>query len=395
VGGRGPHGSDGHPRGGNGLEHGRPTTHGWVRPASRVSLSVCLYRPDPRRHLWASGLLFFGCAQSPVDGSARRATGGESPRPTPCSRRWSFQHSCIKGLRRSSLRGATFARSDFRQDPQPQHPEARVAGVADLVFGQGYSLAQASLDRVGQPGGWVGTDRSAKGTVKGVGGAIFSTGRAATNDEGENRFSKQNKPWWFPREIPRTKPGEIFNPPQPEEGHQAPLRHKALFGRCQGDSWRPVPADARRGGDCAGNGRASPTGSVSRGVLGAARGQARFRPTFKLQDTNAAPGHIVPGQLTPKGSSAAVADISFHRIPGSKATVPAQPFRARCVHLRAVRDVPQSDKAEDNGNINTASDFYEAREHERCLQHHSRATGQDRRFDSVNEAETNPQGTAG
>ncbi|MCT0205308.1 BamA/TamA family outer membrane protein [Synechococcus sp. CS-602] len=275
----------------------------------------------------------------------------------------------------------TFA-ADFDRTLNLNTLQARVQELQTWYSDQGYSLARITGPSRVSPEGVVELTVR-EGTVQGVEVQFLNREGSATNDEGEPIRGK-TKPWVVTREI-STKPGEIFNRRNLEEDIKR-LYGTGLFGDVK-VTLRPVPATPGEVVIVLGMVEQS-TGSLS-GGLGYSQSQGVFGQ-IQLQDTNLIGRAWDMSVNFTYGQFGGLADISFTD-PWIKGDKYRTAFRAR---LFISRDVPQIYQSQDNGNINTASDFYEAPSTSVAYNINSRSNPEGRRFDSVNEAEDESPGNS-
>ncbi|MCP9801276.1 BamA/TamA family outer membrane protein [Synechococcus sp. RedBA-s] len=269
----------------------------------------------------------------------------------------------------------TFA-ADYGRTLNLNTLQSRMQELQKWYSDQGYSLARVTgPNRVSPDGTVLLTVR--EGTVEGVEVQFLNKEGAATNDKGEPIRGK-TKPWVVSREI-SIKPGESFNRRNLEEDIKR-LYGTGLFGDIK-VTLRPVPA---KPGDVVivlGIVEQS-SGSLS-GGLGYSQSQGVFGQ-IQLQDSNLLGRAWDLGVNFTYGQFGGLADISFTD-PWIKGDAYRTAFRAR---LFLSRDVPQVFQSENNGNINTVSDFYKAPGTSVAYNINNNNNPESKTFRSVSEAES-------
>ena len=213
---------------------------------------------------------------------------------------------------------------------------------------QGYSLARVTgPTRVSPEGEIVLAVR--QGLVEGVEVQFLNKEGSSTNDKGEIIKGK-TKPWVIRREI-SLKSGELFNRRQLEDDLKR-LYGTGLFSDVK-VTLKPIPNDPGRVTVQIGVVEQS-TGSLS-GGLGYSQSQGVFGQV-QIQDSNFRGRAWDVATSFTYGQFGGLADITF-----TDPWIKGDPFRtAFRVKAFVSRDVPQIFQSRDNGNIYTASDFYEA-----------------------------------
>ncbi len=253
--------------------------------------------------------------------------------------------------------------------------QTRMQELQKWYADQGYSLARVTGPNRVSPEGVVQLTVR-EGTVQGVEVQFLNKEGSATNDKDEPIRGK-TKPWVITREI-SIKPGETFNRRNLEEDLKR-LYGTGLFGDIK-VSLRPVPAQPGDVVIVLGIVEQS-SGSLS-GGLGYSQSQGVFGQ-IQLQDTNLFGRAWDMGVNFTYGQFGGLADISFTD-PWIKGDRYRTAFRAR---LFLSRDVPQVFQSQNNGNINTASAFYEAPGTRVAYNINSNDNPLNRDFGSVSEAE--------
>ncbi len=213
---------------------------------------------------------------------------------------------------------------------------------------QGYSLARVTgPTRVSPEGEIVLAVR--QGLVEDVEIQFLNKEGSSTNDKGEVIKGK-TKPWVIRREI-SLKSGELFNRRQLEDDLKR-LYGTGLFSDVK-VTLKPMPNDPGRVTVQIGVVEQS-TGSLS-GGLGYSQSQGVFGQV-QIQDSNFRGRAWDVATSFTYGQFGGLADITF-----TDPWIKGDPFRtAFRVKAFVSRDVPQIFQSRDNGNIYTASDFYEA-----------------------------------
>jgi outer membrane protein insertion porin family len=269
----------------------------------------------------------------------------------------------------------TFA-ADFGRTLNLNTLQSRMQELQKWYTDQGYSLARVTgPNRVSPEGTVLLTVR--EGTVEGVEVQFLNKEGSATNDQGEPIRGK-TKPWVVSREI-SIKPGETFNRRNLEEDIKR-LYGTGLFGDIK-VTLRPVPAKPGEVVIVLGIVEQS-SGSLS-GGLGYSQSQGVFGQ-IQLQDSNLLGRAWDLGVNFTYGQFGGLADISFTD-PWIKGDAYRTAFRAR-VFLS--RDVPQVFQSQNNGNINTVSDFYKAPGTDVAFNINNRNNPEGKTFRSVSAAES-------
>ncbi len=213
---------------------------------------------------------------------------------------------------------------------------------------QGYSLARVTgPTRVSPEGEIVLAVR--QGLVEGVDVQFLNKEGSSTNDKGE-AIKGKTKPWVIRREI-SLKSGELFNRRQLEDDLKR-LYGTGLFSDVK-VTLKPVPTDPGRVTVQIGVVEQS-TGSLS-GGLGYSQSQGVFGQV-QIQDSNFRGRAWDVATSFTYGQFGGLADITFTD-PWIKGDRFRTAFRVKAF---ISRDVPQIFQSRDNGNIYTASDFYQA-----------------------------------
>ena len=224
----------------------------------------------------------------------------------------------------------------------------RMQTLQSWYASQGYSLARVSGPQRVSPDGEVEL-QIRQGIVDGV--KIQFVNKDGSTSNGNNEPIKgKTKPWVISREI-SLKPGQLFNRRDLEEDLKR-LYGTGLFSDIK-VTLQPVPATPGRVTILLGIVEQS-TGSLS-GALGYSQNRGIFGQ-IQLQDTN------LLGRAWDLATSFTLAqygvmtDISF-----TDPWIKGDPYRT-AMRIKAFisRNVPQIFQSENNGNILTASDFYEA-----------------------------------
>ncbi len=269
----------------------------------------------------------------------------------------------------------TFA-ADYGRTLNLNTLQSRMQELQKWYSDQGYSLARVTgPNRVSPDGTVLLTVR--EGTVEGVEVQFLNKEGSATNDKGEPIRGK-TKPWVVSREI-SIKPGETFNRRNLEEDIKR-LYGTGLFGDIK-VTLRPVPAKPGEVVIVLGIVEQS-SGSLS-GGLGYSQSQGVFGQ-IQLQDSNLLGRAWDLGVNFTYGQFGGLADISFTD-PWIKGDAYRTAFRAR-VFLS--RDVPQIFQSQNNGNINTVSDFYKAPGTSVAYNINNNNNPESKTFRSVSEAES-------
>ena len=226
--------------------------------------------------------------------------------------------------------------------------QGRMQELQKWYADQGFSLARVTgPSRVGPDGDVQLLVR--QGTVKGVEVQFLNKEGSATNDKGQPIKGK-TKPWVITREI-SIKPGEVFNRRNLEDDLKR-LYGTGLFSDVK-VTLRPEPEDPGSVVIVLGVVEQS-TGSLS-GGLGYSQSQGVFGQ-IQLQDSNLFGRAWDISTSFTYGQFGGLADISF-----SDPWIKGDPFRT-AFRLKAFisRDAPQVFQSQNNGNIFTVADFYQA-----------------------------------
>nr|WP_259726763.1 MULTISPECIES: BamA/TamA family outer membrane protein [unclassified Synechococcus] len=260
--------------------------------------------------------------------------------------------------------------------------QGRLQELQKWYADQGYSLARITGPSRVSPEGVV-LLAVREGTVQAVEVQFLDKEGSATNEKGEPIRGK-TKPWVVSREI-SILPGQTFNRRNLEEDIKR-LYGTGLFADVK-VTLRPVPAQPGEVVIVLGVVEQS-TGSLS-GGLGYSQSQGVFGQV-QLQDSNLRGRAWDVALNFTYGQFGGLADLSFTD-PWIKGDKYRTAFRAR---LFISRDVPQIYQSQENGNINTASDFYEAPGTSLAYNINSDNNPEGRRFDSVGEAESDSPGNS-
>jgi outer membrane protein insertion porin family len=241
----------------------------------------------------------------------------------------------------------TFA-GDYGRSLNLNTLQTRMQELQKWYADQGFSLA-----RVTGPGR-IGPDGSVQllvrqGTVNGVEVQFLDKEGSATDDKGRPIRSK-TKSWVVTREI-SLKPGQVFNRRNLEDDIKR-LYGTGLFSDVK-VTLRPSPDDPGRVTIVLGVVEQS-TGSLS-GGLGYSQSQGVFGQ-IQVQDSNLFGRAWDLATSFTYGQFGGLFDITF-----TDPWIKGDPFRtALRVKAFISRDVPQVFQSQNNGNIYTVSDFYEA-----------------------------------
>ena len=241
---------------------------------------------------------------------------------------------------------------------------------------QGYSLARVTgPTRVSPEGEIVLAVR--QGLVEDVEVQFLTKEGSSTNDKGEVIKGK-TKPWVIRREI-SLKSGQLFNRRQLEDDLKR-LYGTGLFSDVK-VTLKPMPDDPGRVTVQIGVVEQS-TGSLS-GGLGYSQSQGVFGQV-QIQDSNFRGRAWDVATSFTYGQFGGLADITF-----TDPWIKGDPFRtAFRVKAFVSRDVPQIFQSRDNGNIYTASDFYEAPGSSVAYNINSNNNRSEKTFESVQSAES-------
>ncbi|MFM7733547.1 MAG: BamA/TamA family outer membrane protein [Cyanobium sp.] len=226
--------------------------------------------------------------------------------------------------------------------------QGRMEELQKWYADQGYSLARVSGPSRITPEGEVQL-AVRQGTVAGVEVQFLNKEGSATNEKGDPIRGK-TKPWVVSREI-SIKPGQIFNRRNLEEDLKR-LYGTGLFSDVK-VTLRPEPATPGSVTIVLGIVEQS-TGSIS-GGLGYSQSQGVFGQV-QLQDSNLLGRAWDLGTSFTYGQFGGLFDITF-----TDPWIKGDPYRT-AIRIKAFisRDVPQIFQSQNNGNIFTASEFYEA-----------------------------------
>jgi outer membrane protein insertion porin family len=260
--------------------------------------------------------------------------------------------------------------------------QGRLSELQKWYADQGFSLARITgPSRVSPEGVVVLAVR--EGTVQAVEVQFLNKEGSATTEKGEPIRGK-TKPWVVSREI-SILPGQTFNRRNLEEDIKR-LYGTGLFADVK-VTLRPVPAEPGSVVIVLGVVEQS-SGSLS-GGLGYSQSQGVFGQV-QLQDSNLRGRAWDVALNFTYGQFGGLADLSFTD-PWIKGDKFRTAFRAR---VFISRDVPQIYQSQDNGNINTASDFYEAPGTSVAYNINSNNNPAERTFNSVSEAESQSPGNS-
>lgn len=226
--------------------------------------------------------------------------------------------------------------------------QKRIQELQKWYADQGYSLARVTgPTRVSPEGELVLAVR--QGIVNGVEVQFLNKEGSATNDKGQPIRGK-TKSWVITREI-SMKAGEIFNRRNLEDDIKR-LYGTGLFSDVK-VTLRPEAADPGRITIVLGMVEQS-TGSLS-GGLGYSQSQGVFGQV-QVQDSNLLGRAWDVATSFTYGQFGGLADVTF-----TDPWIKGDPFRtALRIKGFVSRDVPQIFQSQDNGNIYTVSDFYNA-----------------------------------
>ena len=253
--------------------------------------------------------------------------------------------------------------------------QTRMEELQKWYADQGYSLARVSGPSRVTPEGEV-LLAVRQGTVAGVDVQFLTKEGSATNDKGDPIRGK-TKPWVITREI-SLKPGQIFNRRNLEEDLKR-LYGTGLFSDVK-VTLKPVPASPGEVTIVLGIVEQS-TGSLS-GGLGYSQSQGVFGQV-QLQDSNLLGRAWDLATSFTYGQFGGLFDITF-----TDPWIKGDPFRtAFRIKAFVSRDVPQIFQSQNNGNIYTASEFYEAPGTDVAYNINSNDNPVGKVFDNVGEAE--------
>ncbi len=265
--------------------------------------------------------------------------------PNPVLRKVSLDPPDVKLP--ASLVKDTFA-PDYDRTINLKTLQNRLQDLQKWYADQGYSLARVTgPTRVSPEGEIVLAVR--QGLVEDVEVQFLNKEGSSTNDKGEPIKGK-TKPWVIRREI-SLKSGELFNRRQLEEDLKR-LYGTGLFSDVK-VTLKPLPNEPGRVTVQIGVVEQS-TGSLS-GGLGYSQSQGVFGQV-QIQDSNFRGRAWDIATSFTYGQFGGLADITF-----TDPWIKGDPFRT-AFRIKAFisRDVPQIFQSRDNGNIYTASDFYQA-----------------------------------
>jgi len=226
--------------------------------------------------------------------------------------------------------------------------QTRMEELQKWYADQGYSLARVSGPSRISPEGEVQL-AVRQGTVAGVEVQFLTKEGSATNDKGQPIKGK-TRPWVITREI-SLKPGQLFNRRNLEEDLKR-LYGTGLFSDVK-VTLKPEPASPGAVTIVLGIVEQS-TGSLS-GGLGYSQSQGVFGQV-QVQDSNLLGRAWDMATSFTYGQFGGLFDITF-----TDPWIKGDPFRtAFRVKAFISRDVPQIFQSQSNGNILTASQFYEA-----------------------------------
>ncbi len=241
----------------------------------------------------------------------------------------------------------TFA-SDYGKTLNLVSLQGRMQELQKWYADQGFSLARVTgPSRVGPDGNVQLLVR--QGTVKGVEVQFLNKEGSATNDKGQPIKGK-TKTWVITREI-SIKTGEVFNRRNLEDDLKR-LYGTGLFSDVK-VTLRPEPEDPGSVVIVLGVVEQS-TGSLS-GGLGYSQSQGVFGQ-IQLQDSNLFGRAWDLSTSFTYGQFGGLADISF-----TDPWIKGDPYRTAFRFKAFIsRDAPQVFQSQNNGNIFTVSDFYQA-----------------------------------
>jgi outer membrane protein insertion porin family len=253
--------------------------------------------------------------------------------------------------------------------------QTRMEELQKWYADEGYSLARVSGPSRISPEGEVQL-AVRQGTVASVEVQFLTKEGSATNDKGQPIRGK-TKPWVITREI-SLKPGQLFNRRNLEEDLKR-LYGTGLFSDVK-VTLKPEPANPGTVTIVLGIVEQS-TGSLS-GGLGYSQSQGVFGQV-QLQDSNLLGRAWDLATSFTYGQFGGLFDITF-----TDPWIKGDPFRtAFRVKAFISRDVPQIFQSQSNGNILTASEFYEAPGTNIAYNSNSNNNPLGRNFDDVGEAE--------
>ncbi|CAK6691600.1 BamA/TamA family outer membrane protein [Synechococcus sp. CBW1107] len=268
----------------------------------------------------------------------------------------------------------TFA-ADYGKTLNLNTLQGRMQDLQKWYADQGYSLARITGPGRVSPEGVVEL-MVREGSVGGVEVQFLNKEGSATNDKGEPIRGK-TKPWVVTREI-SLKQGDVFNRRNLEDDIKR-IYATGLFSDVK-VTLKPVPAEPGEVVIVLGIVEQS-TGSLS-GGLGYSQSQGVFGQ-IQVQDSNLFGRAWDLAFNFTYGQFGGLADISFTD-PWIKGDKYRTAFRGR---LFISRDVPQVFQSQNNGNIFSVRDFYEAPGTKVAYNIDSRKNPQGKTFDSVNDAE--------
>jgi len=214
-----------------------------------------------------------------------------------------------------------------------------------------------------------------QGTVAGVEVQFLNKEGSATNEKG-NAIRGKTKPWVVSREI-SIKPGQVFNRRNLEEDLKR-LYGTGLFSDVK-VTLRPEPANPGEVTIVLGIVEQS-TGSIS-GGLGYSQSQGVFGQV-QLQESNLLGRAWDLSTSFTYGQFGGLFDISF-----TDPWIKGDPYRT-AIRIKAFisRDVPQIFQSQNNGNIFTASEFYQAPGTDLAFNTNSNNNPTEKSYDNVGDA---------
>jgi outer membrane protein insertion porin family len=292
--------------------------------------------------------------------------------PNPVLRKVSLEPADAKGP--SKVVQDTFA-AEYGRTLNLNTLQSRMQDLQKWYTDQGYSLARVSGPTRVSPEGDVVLEVR-QGIVEGVEVQFLTKDGSTTNDKGQPIKGK-TKPWVVSREI-SLKPGQVFNRRDLEEDLKR-LYGTGLFSDVK-VTLKPVPANPGEVTIVLGIVEQS-TGSLS-GGLGYSQSQGVFGQV-QLQDSNLLGRAWDLATSFTYGQFGGLFDITF-----TDPWIKGDPFRtAFRIKAFVSRDVPQIFQSQNNGNIYTASEFYEAPGTDVAYNINSNDNPVGKVFDNVGEAE--------
>jgi outer membrane protein insertion porin family len=252
--------------------------------------------------------------------------------------------------------------------------QGRMEELQKWYADQGYSLARVSGPSRITPEGEVQL-AVRQGTVAGVEVQFLNKEGSATNEKG-NAIRGKTKPWVVSREI-SIKPGQVFNRRNLEEDLKR-LYGTGLFSDVK-VTLRPEPANPGEVTIVLGIVEQS-TGSIS-GGLGYSQSQGVFGQV-QLQESNLLGRAWDLSTSFTYGQFGGLFDISF-----TDPWIKGDPYRT-AIRIKAFisRDVPQIFQSQNNGNIFTASEFYQAPGTDLAFNTNSNNNPTEKSYDNVGDA---------